>query len=64
MQDHDELPFLVKLLDDEDEIVRQRLAEKFRQFPGDVSRQLDSLRIDLAATHLHVLGRARVGDRR
>jgi hypothetical protein len=48
MQDLDELPFLVKLLDDEDEIVRRRLAEKFHQFPGDVSRQLQSLNIDLA----------------
>ena len=42
-----ELPYLVKLLDDDDPIVRKTLSERFADCQGDVSSELDRLGICL-----------------
>ena len=48
-----ELPHLVKLLDDDDPVVRKTLSEHFASCEGDVSAELDRLGIHpVSYTHL------------
>jgi hypothetical protein len=64
MQTADELPFLVKLLDDEDPTVQQRLAERFAHYPGDLSGQLAELGITLTPADQDRLSRLLAPARR
>lgn len=48
MGDNSQLPYLIKLLDDESTEIQSALASQFKQFDGDISDEIASLGIDLA----------------
>lgn len=64
MQVENELPHLVKLLDDEDPTVRELLEQRFAHYAGDVSRELDRLGLDLPQEDLTRLGQLLAPGRR
>ena len=57
MESVNELPYLVKLLDDEDPVVRRCLAEQFSRFPGDLGRELAEFGITLGPDEQRHLSR-------
>ncbi|NNC90239.1 MAG: hypothetical protein HKN82_17415 [Akkermansiaceae bacterium] len=65
MQPIDELPYLLKLLDDEDPVVSQKVEERFAILEGDISRELATLGIEVVSeqrrrlSHLLAPGRRR-----
>jgi regulator of sirC expression with transglutaminase-like and TPR domain len=52
----DELPFLLRLLDDDEPAVCRKLEEHFDAFRGDISHELDRLGIEIRATERKRLG--------
>ena len=64
MHAENELPHLVKLLDDEDPAVCKVLSERFAHYGGDVSRELSALGIELPDDDRARLGRLLAPGRR